>query len=312
MSSGKGTRDRTREREERSSKVRNERERKESDRKEKKSTKEREKERTDRKIESKDKHKDRERREREEKESDRKRSKAREREREEKKKTEIRKPERKETSKVERKSSKKEEIKKEHVEQHLIEDLIDDDGDLVESEISEENIKAPSRINQIQSARVKDVEEEYNYDDDDFEDYDEDFEEDDEEEEEEEEDESSEEERVFEKKLDSGNYDVQISKQTSIRMQKELEAVKEAMKRENSSVRGKKNKTSSEDSGRESPPSPARQERKQSGFINFSAAKERNKIQLASAAATSRGSELLQMIRLDIVSFDLLDLPPIR
>ena len=55
-----------------------------------------------------------------------------------------------------------------------------------------------------------------------------------------------------------------------------------------------------------------KQERKQSGFINFSAAKERNKVQIAAAAATSRGSELLQMIRLDIVSFDLLDLPPIR
>ena len=108
-----------------------------------------------------------------------------------------------------------------------------------------------------------------------------------------------------EKKLDSGNYDMQTSRQSSLRMQRELEAVKEAMRRENSGVGSHtKRPPASADSGRqsgESPPSPARQERKQSGFINFSAAKERNKVQIAAAAATSRGSELLQMIRLDIV-----------
>ena len=52
--------------------------------------------------------------------------------------------------------------------------------------------------------------------------------------------------------------------------------------------------------------------RKPSGLINFSAARARQKTQIAAKAATSRGSELLGMIRLDIVTFDLLDMPPIR
>ena len=54
------------------------------------------------------------------------------------------------------------------------------------------------------------------------------------------------------------------------------------------------------------------EERKPSGLINFSAARARQKTQIAAKAATSRGSELLGMIRLDIVTFDLLDMPPIR
>ena len=101
----------------------------------------------------------------------------------------------------------------------------------------------------------------------------------------------------------------------------ELEAVKEAMRRENSERR---RKSSSDDSGRTSmPESPQKgrkgedrervdEERKPSGLINFSAARARQKTQIAAKAATSRGSELLGMIRLDIVTFDLLDMPPIR
>ena len=99
----------------------------------------------------------------------------------------------------------------------------------------------------------------------------------------------------------------------------ELEAVKEAMRRENSERR---RKSSSDDSGRTSmPESPQKgrkgedrerneEERKPSGLINFSAARARQKTQIAAKAATSRGSELLGMIRLDIVTFDLLDMPP--
>ena len=98
-----------------------------------------------------------------------------------------------------------------------------------------------------------------------------------------------------------------------------MEAVKAAMAQENSAKRqsSSTNNTNevSDDSGRDSPRSPKKlpvQDRKQSGYINFSAAKERNKVQIAAKAANSRGSELLQMIRLDIVDFDLFDLPPIR
>ena len=103
------------------------------------------------------------------------------------------------------------------------------------------------------------------------------------------------------------------------RQLEELEAVKEAMRRENSERR---RKSSSDDSGRTSmPESPQKgrkggermeEERKPSGLINFSAARARQKTQIAAKAATSRGSELLGMIRLDIVTFDLLDMPPIR
>ena len=82
----------------------------------------------------------------------------------------------------------------------------------------------------------------------------------------------------------------------------ELEAVKEAMRRENSERR---RKSSSDDSGRTSmPESPQKgrkggekmeEERKPSGLINFSAARARQKTQIAAKAATSRGSELLGM-----------------
>ena len=95
--------------------------------------------------------------------------------------------------------------------------------------------------------------------------------------------------------------------------------MKEAMRQENSERR---RKSSSDDSGRTSMPnSPQKREkgekeenveRKPSGLINFSAARARQKTQIAAKAATSRGSELLGMIRLDIVTFDLLDMPPIR
>ena len=98
-----------------------------------------------------------------------------------------------------------------------------------------------------------------------------------------------------------------------------MAAVKEAMRQENSERR---RKSSSDDSGRTSMPnSPQKrgkgekeekEERKPSGLINFSAARARQKTQIAAKAATSRGSELLGMIRLDIVTFDLLDMPPIR
>ena len=317
MSSNKSTRDRTKDRD------RDRSVKKEKERKDRKSTrdKDREKEKekegskNSRRLDSRDKHREKE-------ESDRRRGEVRGEKREgERKKSSGRLQDKTERHREEAKSSRN----KLPVEsRHLIEDLIDDDGDLVESEISEENIKPPSRINQIQSAKIKEDkdptenEDEYNYEDDDFEEYDEDFEEEDEEEEEEDDSEVSEEDEngTVEKKLDSGNYDMQTSRQSSLRMQRELEAVKEAMRRENSGVGSHtKRPPASADSGRqsgESPPSPARQERKQSGFINFSAAKERNKVQIAAAAATSRGSELLQMIRLDIVNFDLLDLPPIR
>ena len=328
MSSYKSTRDRTKDRD------RDRSINKEKERRDRKSTRDRDRERekekesakNSRRLESRDKP-------REKVESDRRGNKVRgEKEEGGRRKSSGRLQDKTEKHKEEAKSSKNVDKNKKSVEnQHLIEDLIDDDGDLVESEISEENIKPPSRISQIKSAKIKEEKDpvenkdEYNYEDDDFEEYDEDFEEeeedeDDDDEEEEDDSEVSEEDEngAVEKKLDSGNYDMQTSKQSSLRMQKELEAVKEAMRRENSGVGSHRSKKppASADSGRqsgESGPSPAvRQERKQSGFINFSAAKERNKVQIAAAAATSRGSELLQMIRLDIVTFDLLDLPPIR
>ena len=189
------------------------------------------------------------------------------------------------------------------IKQHRNEIVTDD------SDISEENIKQET----VTTKMV--IEDDFNYEDDEFEDYDEDFEEEDEDEEEEEEDDEDDIGHT-ESKLDSGNYDVQPSRQTSVRMQRELEAVKEAMVRENMGPKSSKQTSElSDDSGRESPTArqTMREEpRKQSGFINFSAAKERNKVQIAAKAANSRGADLQKMIRLDIVNFDLLDLPPIR
>jgi hypothetical protein len=46
--------------------------------------------------------------------------------------------------------------------------------------------------------------------------------------------------------------------------------------------------------------------------INFSGAQSRQRTQAAAKAAVSRGAELLSMIRLDIVTYDHLDLAPIR
>ena len=321
--SSKSTRDRTKDRDRDRSinKEKERRDRKSTRDRDREKEKEKESAKNSRRLESRDKPREKE-------ESDRRRNKVRgEKEEGGRRKSSGRLQDKPEKHREEAKSSKNVDKNKKPVEnQHLIEDLIDDDGDLVESEISEENIKPPSRISQIKSAKIKEEkdsaenEDEYNYEDDDFEEYDEDFEEEEDDDEEEDDSEVSEEDEngAVEKKLDSGNYDMQTSKQSSLRMQKELEAVKEAMRRENSGVGSHRSKKppASADSGRqsgESGPSPAvRQERKQSGFINFSAAKERNKVQIAAAAATSRGSELLQMIRLDIVTFDLLDLPPIR
>ena len=48
------------------------------------------------------------------------------------------------------------------------------------------------------------------------------------------------------------------------------------------------------------------------GFINFSSAKQRHKNQIAAAKSSKRGDLLFNMIRLDIATFDLFDLPPIR
>ena len=186
--------------------------------------------------------------------------------------------------------------------QHRNEIVTDD------SDISEDNIKQENMTTKIV------IEDDFNYEDDEFEDYDEDFEEEEDDEEEEEDDEDDI--GHTESKLDSGNYDVQPSRQASVRMQRELAAVKEAMVRENSGPKSSKQTSEmSDDSGRESPAArqTVREEpRKQSGFINFSAAKERNKVQIAAKAANSRGADLQKMIRLDIVNFDLLDLPPIR
>ena len=209
----------------------------------------------------------------------------------------------------ERKSSKshnnnENEKRRSSIKQHRPE-IVTDDSDISEDNIKQENVTTTKIV----------IEDDYNYDDDDFEDYDEDFE--DEEEEEEEEEESDDDDVPHtESKLDSGNYDVQPSRQASVRMQRELAAVKEAMVRENSGQKSTKQTSEmSDDSGRESPAvrqTNREEPRKQSGFINFSAAKERNKVQIAAKAANSRGADLQKMIRLDIVNFDLLDLPPIR
>ena len=194
------------------------------------------------------------------------------------------------------------------------------------SEISEENIRKPSTRSSSGRKHIEsppaEPEEDFNYEDDDFEDYDDDFEdsaEDDHEEDDDEESEDESEEEPVEKKLDSGNYD--MLPRRSDRQAREMAEVKAAMERENTARAAARERGGTDgggvtrgvadprDSGRERSPPPVR---KQSGFINFSAAATRQKSEQAARAAGSRGSELLRMIRLDIVTTDLLDLPPIR
>ena len=161
---------------------------------------------------------------------------------------------------------------------------------------------------------AEEAEEEYNYDDDEFEDYDDDdFEEDEDEEDEEEE------------KLDSGNFDKRSALERA-RMEQEMREVKQAMIRENSArhprarraAAGEPSSDKSDDSGKgsskeeEDTTSRAKRGSGGGGFINFSSAKARQKTQVAAGRARRRGDELLTMIRLDVVAFDLMELPPIR
>ncbi len=184
---------------------------------------------------------------------------------------------------------------KEHIATDLaVEKDDDDDEDLIPDDTEEA------------SGENADAEEIY---DDDFEDYD-----DDDFEEEEEEDDA---------KLDSGNYDRRSAIEKA-RMEQEIEEVKRAIVRENSARHPRQQRTkiqSSNDSGKVSKdsdktsPQTQRDQRPMTGsvrgFINFSSAQQRHKTQVAMGKANKRGEELLHMISLNVVTFNLLELPPI-
>lgn len=98
--------------------------------------------------------------------------------------------------------------------------------------------------------------------------------------------------------------------------------VKQAMIRENSVKYTRRNDNSQQQSNNNesnvnnnktsTTPSTTTYVEQKRGFINFSAAKERQKTKFAAGRARRRGDELLSMIRLDIVTFALFELPPIR
>ena len=111
----------------------------------------------------------------------------------------------------------------------------------------QDDITQDYRNEELEEA-IKQEDNEYNYDDEDFEDYDDDFEDDEEGNEDEDDDDDDDEESVdgdannqVEKKLDSGNYELESGlrqRQRELRQLEEMQQVKEAIKRENSSQVG--------------------------------------------------------------------------
>ena len=111
----------------------------------------------------------------------------------------------------------------------------------------QDDITQDYRNEELEEA-IKQEDNEYNYDDEDFEDYDDDFEDDEEGNEDEDDDDDDDEESAdgdannqVEKKLDSGNYELESGlrqRQRELRQLEEMQQVKEAIKRENSSQVG--------------------------------------------------------------------------
>ena len=111
----------------------------------------------------------------------------------------------------------------------------------------QDDITQDYRNEELEEA-IKQEDNEYNYDDEDFEDYDDDFEDDEEGNEDDDDDDDDDEESVdgdannqVEKKLDSGNYELESGlrqRQRELRQLEEMQQVKEAIKRENSSQVG--------------------------------------------------------------------------
>ncbi|XP_071742974.1 cytoplasmic dynein 2 intermediate chain 1 [Lepeophtheirus salmonis] len=132
---------------------------------------------------------------------------------------------------------------------------------------------------------------------DDFEDYEEDFESDDED------GDMGEEELVMiDKKMDSGNFDV------TPRFLKEIAEVKNAIMEENCATKKPKHPVPEETPHTDLTQSP---DRSQTLVFNFDAAKKRKKEIDKSSKTKKRGRELLSMIRLDTVTIDILNIPPI-
>ena len=100
------------------------------------------------------------------------------------------------------------------------------------------------------------------------------------------------------------------------KMEQELNDVKKAMISETSARPNRRPARQEEDIQteveRETKAKPQKRPPSGKGYVNFSAAKERHKTQVAAGKVAKRGDRLLQMIRLDVVNFDLFELPPIR
>ncbi|CAB4062097.1 WDR60 [Lepeophtheirus salmonis] len=133
---------------------------------------------------------------------------------------------------------------------------------------------------------------------DDFEDYEEDFESDDED------GDMGEEELVMiDKKMDSGNFDV------TPRFLKEIAEVKNAIMEENCATKKPKHPVPEETPHTDLTQSP---DRSQTLVFNFDAAKKNERKKSTSPPRPKkRGRELLSMIRLDTVTIDILNIPPI-
>ncbi|XP_006815867.1 cytoplasmic dynein 2 intermediate chain 1-like [Saccoglossus kowalevskii] len=130
-------------------------------------------------------------------------------------------------------------------------------------------------------------EDDYNYDDDDFEDYDDDFEDDD---------------------GDDGAPTRILSAQ-----EREMEELRRALAEENTS--SKRRQYDRDDYASQSPSSDTYRPRTGRGgrsFVNFVAATQRVISDKVSSKTKKRGKELMRLIDLDIASFDMFDLPPLK
>ncbi|XP_072043878.1 LOW QUALITY PROTEIN: cytoplasmic dynein 2 intermediate chain 1-like [Amphiura filiformis] len=153
------------------------------------------------------------------------------------------------------------------------------------SEEKEEDVE-----DEIQQGNEENGDDEYGYEDD-FEDYDDDFEDDDEDEESEDKDKDEE--------------DSVATRQTSA----ELDAIRRAMASENQAMHSGRKSKDTNSSGNSSRATTAKSSR---SFINFVAAKQRQINSQVTEHSRKRGKDLMSLIELDVVGFDMFDMAPVR
>lgn len=159
----------------------------------------------------------------------------------------------------------------------------------------DEDVKSAVNGSSRSKVTVEKEEESNGYDDyeDDFEDYEEDFEEEDEEEE------------VPQGKDDEMNQVLRALDEENERLYNDSKKTDRYSRDDSSDDRGQGHRD-------DSPDEPVTRSRPKSSGINFLSAKRQVMSQQAYGKTSKRARDLLQMIELDTVSFDIMDLPPVK